>query len=131
MTFTPPFNPPDAPCKGATALFFQDQRGDSTNTERAKAVCQTCPHIAPCLDYAITNEEQFGVWGGMSLRQRRKYADTRRITRQRVAAPIRHGWNTSYERCRLQPGGACRPCKDAYNDYRRNNRPSRATGDAA
>ena len=128
---TLPFNPPDAPCKGATHLFFQDSRGDSTTSNVAKAICQTCPHIQPCLDYALDNDEQHGIWGGMSIRQRRKHAGKHRPPNARVAVCGTTGGNMAHRKRHEPP---CDPCRAAWNDYkrnRRNSRPSRATGDAA
>jgi WhiB family redox-sensing transcriptional regulator len=37
----------------------------------AKAICNTCPVIAPCLQWALTNKEKFGVWGGTTELERR------------------------------------------------------------
>lgn len=37
----------------------------------AKAVCQRCPVIAECLADALDNRVEFGVWGGMTERERR------------------------------------------------------------
>ena len=37
----------------------------------AKAVCKTCPVLAQCLAEALDNRTEFGVWGGMTERQRR------------------------------------------------------------
>ena len=37
----------------------------------AKAVCQGCPVMAECLADALDNRTQFGVWGGMTERERR------------------------------------------------------------
>jgi WhiB family transcriptional regulator, redox-sensing transcriptional regulator len=36
-------------------------------------VCERCPVKEPCLKYAIDNEITFGVWGGLTERQRRAY----------------------------------------------------------
>jgi WhiB family transcriptional regulator, redox-sensing transcriptional regulator len=36
-------------------------------------VCERCPVREPCLQYAIDNEITFGVWGGLTERQRRAY----------------------------------------------------------
>jgi WhiB family transcriptional regulator, redox-sensing transcriptional regulator len=36
-------------------------------------VCDRCPVKEPCLRYAIDNEITFGVWGGLTERQRRAY----------------------------------------------------------
>ena len=67
-------------CLGVrSTLFFQDGRGDSTWARRAKELCQTCPLIEPCREYAITYDEHFGVWGGMSERQRRVERRRRRL----------------------------------------------------
>jgi WhiB family redox-sensing transcriptional regulator len=37
----------------------------------AKAICQRCPVIAECLADALDNRMEFGVWGGMTERERR------------------------------------------------------------
>ena len=38
---------------------------------RAKAVCMGCPVRAECLADALDNRVEFGVWGGMTERERR------------------------------------------------------------
>ena len=48
------------------ALFVQ---GAAQQT--AKIVCQRCPVIAECLADALDNRTEFGVWGGMTERERR------------------------------------------------------------
>ncbi|MEU9338271.1 WhiB family transcriptional regulator [Streptomyces sp. NPDC048290] len=50
-------------------------------TERAKAVCRTCPVREPCLRYALDEGEDSGVWGGASETERR----TRRAATGRPA----------------------------------------------
>ncbi len=37
----------------------------------AKVICQTCPVIAECLADALDNRTEYGVWGGMTERERR------------------------------------------------------------
>lgn len=65
----PPFDHPDAACKGAdTALFYPD-KGDHRTVAQAIAVCDTCPAKEPCLAHAIEHREQ-GIWGGTTPRQR-------------------------------------------------------------
>ncbi|MFG2001642.1 WhiB family transcriptional regulator [Spirillospora sp. NPDC048911] len=49
--------------------FFPEQGGD---TRPAKKVCMACEVRTQCLDYALDNDERFGIWGGLSERQRRK-----------------------------------------------------------
>jgi WhiB family transcriptional regulator, redox-sensing transcriptional regulator len=55
----------DAACndgQGAlTPLFFSDEIPD---IELAKAICSTCPLVAPCLRGALARREPAGVWGG-------------------------------------------------------------------
>ena len=57
-----------ASCSGADpdALFV---RGKAQHD--AKAVCKTCPVLAQCLAEALDNRTEFGVWGGMTERERR------------------------------------------------------------
>jgi WhiB family transcriptional regulator, redox-sensing transcriptional regulator len=38
---------------------------------KAAAMCRDCPVKAECLADALDNEVEFGVWGGMTERQRR------------------------------------------------------------
>src|SRR6266511_746616 len=38
----------------------------------AKRICQTCVVQVECLEYALANDERFGIWGGMSERERRR-----------------------------------------------------------
>ena len=80
---------PDAPCHGATHLFYADDRGrggdNASRARAAKKVCRTCPHTLACLDYAIANNETFGIWGGLSEKQRRNVRIRRRICGQDAA----------------------------------------------
>jgi WhiB family transcriptional regulator, redox-sensing transcriptional regulator len=58
--------------------FFPDKGG---STREAKKVCAQCFVQAECLDWALTTNERFGIWGGLSVRERRalqKQADTER-----------------------------------------------------
>ncbi|MFD3728866.1 WhiB family transcriptional regulator [Streptomyces sp. NPDC058671] len=49
------------------ALFVQGNPQQS----RAKAVCTGCPVRTECLAEALDNRIEFGVWGGMTERERR------------------------------------------------------------
>jgi len=66
-----------ANCLGVDPDLFFPERGASTR--EAKAVCNGCVVRDDCLDYALTNGEKFGVWGGMSERQRRRIRSQRSI----------------------------------------------------
>ena len=49
--------------------FFPEKGG---STREAKRVCLTCEVRSECLEYALENDERFGIWGGLSERERRK-----------------------------------------------------------
>ena len=59
------------------AVFFPS---DGVGVEAARRICASCPVREPCLEYALRNPIDHGVWGGASDRERR------RIARQRRAA---------------------------------------------
>ena len=59
-----------AACAGVDAELFHPHSGEST--DEAKAVCATCCVQPDCLNYALTNNETNGIWGGMSARERRR-----------------------------------------------------------
>jgi WhiB family redox-sensing transcriptional regulator len=49
--------------------FFPEKGG---STREAKRVCTTCEVKAECLEYALRHDERFGIWGGLSERERRR-----------------------------------------------------------
>ena len=49
--------------------FFPEKGG---STREAKRVCMTCDVRIECLEYALAHDERFGIWGGMSERDRRR-----------------------------------------------------------
>ena len=50
--------------------FFPEKGG---STRDAKRVCAQCEVREQCLKWAIDHDERFGIWGGMSERERRRY----------------------------------------------------------
>ncbi len=59
-----------AACRNADPLVFFPTTRDGV--DEALAICATCPVRADCLDYAVEARERFGVWGGMTEKQRRR-----------------------------------------------------------
>lgn len=59
----------DAICRTVDPEIFFPEKGGSVRD--AKKVCDTCKVKAECLDYALENNERFGVWGGESEQERR------------------------------------------------------------
>jgi len=58
-----------ANCRGADPDLFFPERGASTRT--AKGICRECTVLGECLEFAIVSSEKFGIWGGLSERERR------------------------------------------------------------
>lgn len=42
------------------------------NAIEAKKLCASCPVVEQCLDWALENNERFGIWGGLTERERRR-----------------------------------------------------------
>jgi WhiB family redox-sensing transcriptional regulator len=60
----------DALCAETDPEAFFPEKGGSTR--EAKRVCTGCPVRAECLEFALANDERFGIWGGLSERERRR-----------------------------------------------------------
>jgi WhiB family redox-sensing transcriptional regulator len=57
------------------AAFFPS---DGVGVDRARKICKDCPVLARCLDYALEERIEHGVWGGCSERERRRILKRRR-----------------------------------------------------
>ena len=73
-------------------LFFVEQAG-SDNPE-ARKICRECPVKVKCLQFALDNEEEFGVWGGLTPNGRNRF----RRKYKYVTAENLHEYLTRYER---------------------------------
>ena len=60
----------DALCAQTDPEAFFPEKGGSTRD--AKKVCAACNVRSQCLEYALANDERFGIWGGLSERERRR-----------------------------------------------------------
>ncbi|WP_331852728.1 WhiB family transcriptional regulator [Mycobacterium basiliense] len=49
--------------------FFPEKGG---STREAKKICLGCEVRHECLEYALAHDERFGIWGGLSERERRR-----------------------------------------------------------
>jgi WhiB family transcriptional regulator, redox-sensing transcriptional regulator len=68
-------------CKDvAPEMFFPS---DGIGVQVAQRICAGCPVSATCLDYALANRIDHGVWGGASERERRRI-----LRRRRTAQPV-------------------------------------------
>jgi WhiB family redox-sensing transcriptional regulator len=60
----------DSLCAQTDPEAFFPEKGGSTRD--AKKICTSCEVRNQCLEYALQNDERFGIWGGLSERERRK-----------------------------------------------------------
>jgi WhiB family transcriptional regulator, redox-sensing transcriptional regulator len=86
-----------ARCRDEDPSIFFHPDGERGHAKRrrqvkARAVCAECPVAAQCLQHALTFQEQFGTWGGLSEDERVKL----------LHSPPR--LNHSHERRRHEPG---------------------------
>lgn len=61
---------PHAKCLQADPEAFFPEKGGSTR--EAKRICARCEVREDCLEYALASDERFGIWGGLSERERRR-----------------------------------------------------------
>ena len=64
------------------AVFFPS---DGIGVQNAQKTCSECPVKDPCLEYALVNHVDHGVWGGTSERERRRILRRRRISSLQVS----------------------------------------------
>jgi WhiB family redox-sensing transcriptional regulator len=64
-------------------LFHPEDAGQAWH---AKRICRACPVRGECLDHALSASEEWGVWGGMTERQRGRLLAGRRRAERELAA---------------------------------------------
>lgn len=69
-----------AACIGAKDVVFFGGSEDNdrppfsnTDVKTARALCTTCPVFYSCLDHALTQREEYGVWAGTTQKERKAY----------------------------------------------------------
>jgi hypothetical protein len=58
------------PCQETDPEAWFSDKSDVGVSRWAKEMCDSCPVIAECGAFAVANKEQFGIWGGMTPRER-------------------------------------------------------------
>ena len=61
-------------------VFFPS---DGLGVQAAQRICEGCPVAETCLEYALDNRIDHGVWGGRSERERRRI-----LRRRRTVVPV-------------------------------------------
>ena len=51
--------------------LFDTERPRTMNA--AKQICLGCPVVRECLEFAVRADEPFGVWGGMTPKERTRH----------------------------------------------------------
>ncbi len=65
----------EALCRGYDNIVFFGDEGESelekqTREQRAKSICKTCPVLEPCLEFAMETNQKYGIWGGLTAKER-------------------------------------------------------------
>ena len=66
-------------CAGKPEFFYNEYRENAAaivkKVKVAKALCNQCPIIEKCLEEALSQDDSQGIWGGMTEKERRRYAN--------------------------------------------------------
>lgn len=65
----------DALCREHDNVLFFGEEGESelekqAREGRAKTICQQCPVQEPCLEFAMETNQKYGIWGGLTDKER-------------------------------------------------------------
>lgn len=112
-----------AECQYTDPEIFFPERGGSVRA--AKRVCARCAVRAECLEYALANGERFGVYGGLSERERRRIKRTPEAAAAPVAPRLCAKRLHAMTEANTRPEGGCRACK---NESSRSYRAQHSTG---
>ena len=79
-------HPERVPCRESDPdLWFAEWGEDqSINYRYAVNQCGKCPLMRECADYAIRNDEVYGIWGGLTPKDRQKMRIAREKLQQRT-----------------------------------------------
>jgi WhiB family redox-sensing transcriptional regulator len=110
-------------CREVDPELFFPEKGEG-NDGSAKRICRQCEVSAQCLGYALANCERYGIWGGLTERERRRLKRGRSLTAnpsiQRVDRrfPVECGTERGYRRHLADGEPTCGPCRKAHGEYR-------------
>ena len=99
-------------CRQSDAdYWFPETTGNSATHTLAKRICEQCPVIEQCLQFALDNNERYGIWGGKSEHQRA------RLKSERRSGVRMHGTRGAYLRHLRRGDVPCDACKAAHTEY--------------
>jgi Transcription factor WhiB len=67
----------DAVCRGLPVEWFFPERGDHESRILGQMCCEECPVQERCYDFGLAHEEQVGIWGGTSAKERQEIVGRR------------------------------------------------------
>jgi WhiB family redox-sensing transcriptional regulator len=102
-------------CAQTNPEAFFPNPGESNKA--AKKTCLSCEVKNECLAYALEHDERFGIWGGLSERERRKLKRTRPPT-----LTAHCGTRYGYDKHRRRGEQACPACRAAAANHSREKR---------
>jgi WhiB family redox-sensing transcriptional regulator len=83
----PTFDLADALCAQTDPELFFPNTKDNSYSHLAKKICSTCTVRLDCLEWALTNKEEHGIWGGFTPSERERMS---RLGRNKLkSVPIR------------------------------------------
>lgn len=65
----------DAACLSVDPeIFFPPGEGQTAwpRIDKAKSICETCPVLELCLEFALRTNAQYGIWGGTTAGERKR-----------------------------------------------------------
>jgi hypothetical protein len=127
---------PDAACRDHDPELWTADMVDfskakwTSRVRKAKAICNACPERSACLQYALSARLSSGIWGGLTVEERKERSRSRPISRD---AKCQRGGHP------LQPGcDICITCDDAaakrrkrdqrYREKRKKQKPRKPRG---
>lgn len=69
----------EIPCRQWPDVFYPYSQSPAKNNQDiryAKSLCAECPVIQECRMYAISANEEYGIWGGWTAQERQQYRKT-------------------------------------------------------
>lgn len=116
--------PSDAACRGYDPdIWFPTRGGD---VRPARDICAICPVIEECLTFALENSVRFGIWGGLSVLERRTVRKARGLRKPGGVPVLTHGTPAAYRRHLREETIVCEPCRLGHNqrqnDYKAQKR---------
>ena len=97
---------------GAADEWFPDKGGSN---RQAKAICEGCPLRQECLDFALTEGLDHGIFGGLSVKERRALG----APRPRHERPINHGTEGGWKTHKRRGETPCSECVYATSEAKR------------